>query len=70
MAAHADFKVATGVAMGFCDSHLAWKRGTRENSYELPRQYLLRSTDLATVTASHLDSIAAKLNKCLREKLD
>jgi transposase, IS30 family len=50
MAAHADFRVATDVAVCFCDPHSPWQRGTNENTNGLLRQYLPRSRDLATVT--------------------
>ena len=69
MAAHADFKVATDVAVYFCDPHAPWQRGTNDNTNGLLRQYLPRSTDLATVTARQLDQIAAELNERPRETL-
>ena len=69
MAAHVSFKVATDVAVYFCDPHSPWQRGTNENTNGLLRQYLPRSTDLATVTARQLDQIAAELNERPRETL-
>ena len=63
MAAHADFKVATDVAVYFCDPHSLWQRGTNENTNGLLRQYLPRSRDLATVTDRELVQIAAELNE-------
>jgi transposase, IS30 family len=59
MAAHADFKIATDVAVYFCDPHSPWQRGTNENTNGLLRQYLPRSRDLATVTDRELDQIAS-----------
>ena len=55
MAAHADFKVTTDVAVYFCDPHSPWQRGTNENTNGLLRQYLPRSRDLATITDRELD---------------
>jgi IS30 family transposase len=69
MAARADFKVATDIDVYFCDPHSPWQRGTNENTNGLLRQYLPRSRDLATVTASQLDQIAAELNERPRETL-
>ena len=69
MAAHADFKVATGVAVYFCDPHSRWQRGTNENTNGLRPQYLPRSRDLATVTECELDQIATELNERARKTL-
>jgi len=69
MVAHADFKIATDIDVCFCDPHSPWQCGTNENTNGLLRQYLPRSTDLATVTASQLDQIAAELNERPREAL-
>jgi IS30 family transposase len=69
MAAHADFKVTTDIDMCFCNPHSSGQRGTIENTNGLLRQHLPRFTDLATVTASQLDHIAAELNERPRETL-
>jgi len=69
MAAHADFKVATDIDVCFCDPYSPWRRGTNENTNGLLRQYLPRSTDLATVTPSQLDQIAAEPKERPREAL-
>jgi IS30 family transposase len=69
MTAHVDFNITTDIDVYFCDPHSPWQRGTNENTNELFRHYLSRSTDLATVTASQLDQIAAELNERPRETL-
>jgi IS30 family transposase len=67
MAAHADFKIATDIDVDFFNPYSPWKRGTNENTSGLLRQYLPRSDDLATVTGSQFDQIAAELNGRPRE---
>jgi IS30 family transposase len=69
MAAHAQFTVASGVPVFFCDPRSPWQRGSNENTNGLLRQYLPRKTRFADRTQPELDAIAAELNGRPRETL-
>ena len=69
MASHAEFKVATGVPVYFCDPRSPWQRGSNENTNGLLRQYLPRKTRMSDYPQARLDAIAAELNGRPRQTL-
>ena len=69
MALHANFTVATGLAVYFCDPNSPWQRGSNQNTNGLLRQYLPRTVNFQTLAQHQLDSIAAELNGRPRQTL-
>lgn len=69
MAAHARFRVKTGVPVYFCDPRSPWQRGSNENTNGLLRQYFPKRTEIAHYTQTELDAVAAELNGRPRQTL-
>ncbi len=70
MARHAEFSVATGAPVSFCDPHSPRRRGTNENTDRLVRDYFPKGvTDFNEVGADELARVQDLLNNRPRKTL-
>jgi IS30 family transposase len=69
LAAHAVFKVETGIPVFFADPHSPWQRGTNENTNGLLPEYFPKGTDLSRWNAEEIEAVAAALNGRPRKAL-
>jgi IS30 family transposase len=69
MAQHAQLRIATDLAIYFCDPRSPWQRGTNENTNGLLRQYFPKGTDIGRYSDHELDAVATTLNRRPRKAL-
>jgi len=69
MARHHEIRVATDLAVYFCDPKSPWQRPTNENTNGLLRQYFPKGTDLTRWTRHDLEAVAYTLNNRPRKVL-
>jgi IS30 family transposase len=70
MTRHADFSVATGVDVYFCDPQSPWQRGSNENTNRLLRQYFPKGQPIDGFTQRQLNAVARELNERPRQTLN
>ncbi len=69
MSKHADFTLATGMKVYFCDPQSPWQRGSNENTNRLLRQYFPKGQRLDSYSQRQLNAVARSLNERPRKTL-
>jgi IS30 family transposase len=69
MAEHHQLRLATDIAVYFCDPAHPWQRGTAENTIGLVRAYLPKGEDLSRYSPRQLGEFAVMLNERPRKTL-
>jgi IS30 family transposase len=70
MAQHAQFTIATGCPVFFCDPHSPWQRGTNENTNGLIRDFYPKGTNFNTISDAELAETQRLLNIRPRRTLE
>ena len=70
MARHAQFTIASGIRVFFCDPHSPWQRPTNENGNGLIRDFFPKGTDFTTVTDQAIADMETLLNNRPRKVLN
>ena len=70
MARHAQFTIASGIPVFFCDPHSPWQRPTNENGNGLIRDFFPKGTDFTTVTDQEIAEMETLLNNRPRKVLN
>ncbi|MCI6584978.1 MAG: IS30 family transposase, partial [Mobiluncus sp.] len=69
MAKHAEFTLASGCEVFFCDPHSPWQRGTNENTNGLIRDFYPKDTDFRKISDDDITEMQHLLNIRPRETL-
>ncbi|MFB9904896.1 IS30 family transposase [Allokutzneria oryzae] len=67
---HAQFTLARGLPVYFCDPRSPWQRGSNENTNGLLRRYWPKGSDLRSLPQADCDQVAWLLNTRPRQTLD
>ncbi len=69
MACHPELARRLKIDIWFCDPYAPWQRGSNENTNGLLRQFMPKGTDLADLSQTWLNDVAALMNNRPRKTL-